>query len=428
MTAEYLVIRLGNTAAAPAHWIAVDDTGARLGPPASGLLSAASAAIGERKVIVLVPGVDVLTTTVEIPLKSRTKIQAALPFALEEFLADDVEELHFAAGPRRENGQIPVSVVRRDKLREWIDWLNNAGIEPSSIIADNLGLARIPGTISLLLTENQIFINDGGDTELVLQDMGPGDGLAAIGALDNGQDTDKGDEESGIADTPRHVLVYCEAGIDEKYSHDWIGIRHEFNSLDIKVLPDGILPRLAVTVATGIGINLLQGEFGAKTEYANLFQPWKIAAILLLALGVTMLASKSVDYYNLRNLEAQLQQRFLAEYRQIVPGATDVRDPVAAVSSLRARAGGSGSDSPELLLQSLQQLSRAMQRNQTAHIEAISYRAGVVDIRLSAPSVAVLDNIRQIIDESGTFAARILSTDQDGDVVNSRIQIQASGA
>ena len=111
----------------------------------------------------------------------------------------------------------------------------------------------------------------------------------------------------------------------------------------------------------------------------------------------------------------------------MVPVATYCRDPIAAVSSLRAGAAGSGSDSPYLLLHSLQQLSRAMQRNQTAHIEAISFRGGVVDIRLSAPSVAVLDSIRQIIDESGTFAARILSTDQDGDVVNSRIQIQANG-
>ena len=424
--AEFLVIRLSGEIDAVAHWIAVDDTGARLSPLVAGPLSAASTNIGDRKVIVLVPGVEVLTTTIDIPLKSSARIQAALPFALEEFLADDVEDLHFAAGPRRDSGQIPVSVVRRDKLKLWINALTEAGIQPFSIIADNQGLARIPGTISLLLTENEIFINDGGDTELVLQDVGPGDALAAIGALDNGQAIPANPEESATADTPRHVLVYCEAGEDDQYSHEWIGIRHEFDSVDIKILPDGILPRLAVTVGSGGGINLLQGEFGAKTEYAGLFRPWKYAAILLLALTGTMLAAKSVDYYKLRVLESQLQERFLTEYRNIVPGATEVRDPVAAVSSLRARTGGS--DTPELLLQSLEQLSRAMQRNQAAHIEAISYRAGVVDIRLSAPSVAVLDNIRQLIDDSGTFNARILSTDQQGDVVMSRIQIQASGA
>ena len=423
--AEYLVIRLSEKNDALAHWIVVDDTGARLSPPVAGQLSAASTDIGDRNVIVLVPGVEILTMAVDMPAKSKARIQTALPFALEEFLADDVEDLHFAAGSRRENGQLPVAVVRRDKLQEWIGRLDDAGIVPNSIIAENHGLARIPGTISLLLTGNDVFINDGDNIELVLQDLGPADALAAIGALDNGQTISAGDEDASDSDTPRHVLVYCELGDEEKYSHEWIAIRHEFDSVDIKAMPDGILPRLAVTVGAGAGISLLQGEFGAKTEYAGIFRPWKYAAILLLALTVTMLTAKSIDYYQLQNLESRLQAQFMAEYRQIVPGTSPVRDPVAAVSSLRARTGGSAT--PEVLLQTLVQLSRALQSNQSANIEAISYRGGVVDIRLSAPSVSVLDQIRQRIGESGSFDAKILSTDQNGEVVNSRIQIQANG-
>jgi len=427
--AEYLVIRLGRNADAPVQWIAVDDSGARLGSPASGSLPDAANDIGERKVIALVPAVDVLTTTVEIPLKSNARIQAALPFALEEFLADDVENLHFAAGARRDSQKIPASVVRREKMNAWIEALTDAGIAPVSIIADNQGLARIPGTISLLLAENQIFINDGNDIELVLQDLGPADALACIGALDTGQasvDAEEAEDAGPVTSVSRHVLVYCEPGEDDTYAREWIGIRHDFDSLDIKVLPDGILPRLAVTVGAGAGVNLLQGEFGARTEYAIMFRPWKYAAILLLVLTGTLMAAKSVNYYQMSKLEVQLQEKFLQDYQQIVPGATEVRDPVAAVSSLRSRSGNS--DAPELLLESLHQLSRAMLDNQAAHIEAISYRAGVVDIRLSAPSVAVLDSIRQIIDANGAFSAKILSTDQDGETVNSRIQIQASGA
>jgi general secretion pathway protein L len=186
------------------------------------------------------------------------------------------------------------------------------------------------------------------------------------------------------------------------------------------------LPRLAVTVGTGAGINLLQGEFGPKAEYASLLRPWKYAAILLLAFGATMMTKKLVDYYQLGILESELQEQFLTDYREIVPGATDVRDPAGAVSSLQSQTGVTVVS--ELMLESLEQLSRAIQRNQEARIEAISYRDGVVDVRLSAPNVSVLDNIQQSIDESGVFEARILSTDQDGETVNSRIQIQVNGA
>lgn len=422
--AEFLVIRLGERMEDLAQWIAVDDSGARLSPPVVGPLADAATDVGERKIIVLVPGVDVLSTAVDMPLKSKNRIQAALPFALEEFLADDIENLHFAAGPRTGDGRVPVSVVRRDKLDGWMKALSDADIVASSIIAENQGLARIPGTISVLLADSQLFINDGAETDIVLQGLGPRDGLKAIGALDIAPSDSDDDADSNAP--PRHVLVYCESDEEEKFSHEWASMRLEFDSLDVKILPDGILPRLAVTVGTGAGINLLQGEYGAKAEYAGLLRPWKYAAILLLAFGATLLTAKYVDYYKLGILESELRGQFLAEYRQIVPGATDVRDPAGAVASLRSRTGVTASS--EILLDSLEHLSRALQQNQDARIEAISFRAGVIDIKLSAPSISVLDNIQRLIDESGAFEAKILSTDPDGDIVNSRIQIQEHGA
>jgi hypothetical protein len=51
-----------------------------------------------------------------------------------------------------------------------------------------------------------------------------------------------------------------------------------------------------------------------------------------------------------------------------------------------------------------------------------------VDIRVTAPNVATLDKIQRSIGESGGFVASIQSTDQEGERVSSRMQIQAGGA
>ena len=424
--AEFLVIRIGERADHLAQWIAVDSTGARRSPPLTGPLGEAGSDIGDRQVIVLVPGTEVLTTSVDIPVKGGSRLHAALPYALEDQLAEDVDQLHFAAGTRRSSGRIPVAIVSRVRLAEWIAWLTDCGIQPSAMISDNYGLARIPGTISLLVAEGQVMINDGADVELVMQGVSPSDALVAIGALDGNADGD--DHESNQAASPamsRHVLVYCEAEDEEKYQHDWLAIRNEMESVDVNLLSDGVMPRLAVTVASGAGVNLLQGDFGARTEYAGLLRPWRYAAILLLALGVVGIAAKATDLYVLQRQEAELKQQFEAEYRQIAPGAPAVEDPTRLVASLRARLGTS--DTPPLFLQSLEQLSRALQQNREARIAAISFRAGVVDIRLSAPNVSTLDKIQRGISESGQFEAAIKSTDQDGDGVSSRIQIKASG-
>ena len=187
--AEFLVIRISAQSGQVADWIAVDGTGARLTQPVSGPLMEAVNDVGDRSVIVLVPSAEVLTTSVDIPVKGGARLQAALPFALEEHLAEDIDKLHFAAGTRRSSGSIPVAVINRKRLSEWIDMLSEAGIQPSAMIPDNYGLARIPGTISLLVAEDQVMINDGADVELVMQGVSPGDALAAIGALDDPSQT-----------------------------------------------------------------------------------------------------------------------------------------------------------------------------------------------------------------------------------------------
>jgi hypothetical protein len=132
--------------------------------------------------------------------------------------------------------------------------------------------------------------------------------------------------------------------------------------------------------------------------------------------------------FRLTRQETALMAEFHVQYRQISPGAADVVDPSAVVSSLRTRAGAGTAGTAPVFLQSMEQLSRAMQQNQAVRIEAISYRSGVVDVRLSAPDVATLDNIQRVVGETGRFTAAIQSTDQDGEKVSSRIQIQANGA
>lgn len=421
---DYLVIRLGENANELAHWMAVDSSGARRSQPVEGTLAEAVTDIQDREVIVLVPSAEVLTTSVDIPVKGA-KLQAALPYALEEYLAEDVESLHFAAGTKRSSGRTPVSVVSHERMREWLAILDEAGIMSNSIIADSYGLARIPGTISMLLAADLVFINDGNDIELVMQGVSPGDALAAIGALDDGAESES-DEETPISPMPRHVLVYCEPGDDERYQHDWIAMRHELDSVDVKLLPDGVMPRLAVTVATGSGINLLQGQYALKKEYSGLFKPWKTAAMLLAAFALIGLGAKSADYYLLTRQETELRQMFNAEYQQMLPGAPEVDDPAAVVESLRRRIGDV--DSPPVFLQTMEQLSRAVSQNRNAKIQAISFRAGVIDLRVSAPDVATLDGLQRAIAQNSQFQATIQSTDQDGEAVSSRIQIQVTGS
>ncbi len=419
--AEFLVIRLGTDENAHASWIAVDDAGTRRTPPVMGPLDEAVKDIGGREVIVLVPAGETSTLTCDLPAKGA-RLRAALPFALEEQVADEIENLHFAPGTRRAGGNLPVVVVAHNRMSAWIERLRDAGISPARLVPEDHGLAIVPNTVSMLVAEHQIVFNDGADLEFVMQGVTPTDALAAAGLFGDEGLSDEAQEAS------RHLLVYCEPTDEQRFENDWNVLRQHLDSVDINLLPDGVLPRLAVTVASGAGVNLLQGRYGERTDMSAIFRPWRYAAALLLAMGVLGIAGKAIDYFRLSGEEAALKEQFTAEYRKIRPDDTrEIMDPLGTVTSIRRSFGTAGA-APAVFLPSLQQLAAAIQENEEAEILAISYRAGVIDVRLTAPDVSTLDKIQKSVSQSARFTASIQSTDRVGDQVSSRIQIREVGS
>ena len=415
--AEYLVIRPAQ-GDRPAQWVRVDTNGAQRGGVSSGPLGMAAAELGDAGAILLVPAPDVLLTSVRIPARSNARIRSALPFALEETLADDVDDLHFASGPKQDDGRVPVAVVSRQKLSSWLAELSEAGIEPIRLIAESQGIGRIPGTMTLLVDGKTLMFNDGDKLDFVMQDVKPSDVLVAADKL--GEEASEDEEQD-----KGHLVVFCDAATESQFEHDWIALRHELGSVDVTVMPDGALPKLAATVAAGHGINLLQGDYGRAPEYRAMLRPWKTAAVLILGFCLLAAGSKGLDLWRLGQERDALQQQFAAEYQLVRPGdSREIADPANTVRSLQRGAGGTSA--PPVFLQALQALGAAVATNESASIEAISYRAGVVDIRLVAPDIATLDAIQQAVSSSGLFQASIQSTQQVGDVIDGRIQIRES--
>jgi general secretion pathway protein L len=141
--AEFLVIRLGADDDSYASWIAVDNDGTRRTPPVTGPLEEAVKDTGSREVIALVPAGETSTLTCDLPAKGA-RLRAALPFALEEQVADEIENLHFAPGARRAGGDLPVTVVAHDRMDAWLERLRDAGISPARLVPEVSRSYRTP--------------------------------------------------------------------------------------------------------------------------------------------------------------------------------------------------------------------------------------------------------------------------------------------
>lgn len=425
--ADNIVIRLFEHPDQPVEWMLTDATGARHGAPERGALSAAAAAVGSHNVIIMLPAEDALITSAEVPAKGAKLLQA-LPYALEEQLAEDVDKLHFAAGKRRSNGRTPVAIIQRERIDSYMTRLRTAGIEPAAVYSEAQGLARIPGTISLLIDGETLIANNGDDTEVALRALSPGDALVALGALDDESDRQDDDEDSAPR-LPKHVLVYLNEDDNARYENDWLALRNELDSIEPRILPDGALPRLAATLSTGKAINLLQGDYAVKKSMSAAWQPWRLVAGLAVIMGLLASVERITGYYALKREHNRVQVELTEQWGKTVPWISPMpENPGRRLDSELRRIGAQGNSAGDaLFLRSLQAVAGAMVDNRDAAIQGISFRSGATDIQLTVPNETVLDKIRSSIGQNNALEASIQRLDRDDREGNYKGRLQIKG-
>ena len=94
--------------------------------------------------VVLLSGRVALYRQPTINASQRKHLQPALPYLLEDELAEEISELHFASTLPKEGRTLPIVVIRKDKMECLLDLLAQQSISPDRIVAE-----------SNLMSENQ---------------------------------------------------------------------------------------------------------------------------------------------------------------------------------------------------------------------------------------------------------------------------------
>jgi len=92
----------------------------------------------EDDVIGVVPGEWVTSHQVTLPAKTRKQFTAALPYALEESISEDIENLHFVCANWKAGEPCTVQVVAKDKMQEWQALANHFRLPIQQLIPDHI--------------------------------------------------------------------------------------------------------------------------------------------------------------------------------------------------------------------------------------------------------------------------------------------------
>jgi general secretion pathway protein L len=388
-------------AASPCAWALLDDAG-NMRDSGNGTLASMPQC---DEALVIVAAGRVLATAAVLPRIKRSKLETALPFALEDALIDDVSEAHVTPGAKLPDGRTALYTLNKGWLARFLAASAAAKVRVRRIVPEFCLLPARANEWSVAWDGAQGFL-------ATAHSLG--------GALDSGSDT-----RAPVAlqlrlqqDAPAALRLFALGS--EVQSPNWgikVPVICERQSFDWRKAE---IPAEAP--------NLLWGKFAPPPRVSE-FLPWLrpalMAALLLFGVEVTI-----------TNLEWALLAQ---EKRQLVSGMTETfretfgADAVVVDAPLQMRrnlarlrhAAGASDDGDFSPL--LEKFSAAMSSVPGSTLRTLRYDDGKLDIEMTLAGTAALDTLRQRVAETG-LVAQVTDTQDAGGAMSVQLRVAAGGA
>ncbi|BFL81730.1 type II secretion system protein GspL [Shewanella baltica] len=366
---ERLFIRLGRTAEQACSWLVWSEQEQEI--IASGELANAQGLstlterAGNRPVDVLVPAAAMTLTSVHLPEKGQRQALKALPFILEEALAEDVDAMHFTVGPR-DGDALSVVAVAHEQMQTWLSCLTEAGLKVKRIVPDCLALPLQECKWAAMNFGNELLLRTGLATgqslplpwlPIALEQLRPAQGEVSVASYTDMQ-------LEGVELKPQSL------------------------ELPMLVLARGILHA---------PVNLLSGVYTPKREYSKQLMMWKSAAIVIAIACVLALVNKGLTIHQVNGQIADLKAQSESIYQQVVPGNSRIVNLRSQMESqLRALQGqGSGAE----FFAMLDGLQDAFKQVPELKPNSLRFESARNEIRMqvSAKNYAQIEKFKEIV-------------------------------
>jgi general secretion pathway protein L len=336
---ETLFIRLGSQAHHTIHWLIAAGSNTRGNNGSSHSISGNSDTFeiigsgelanaeqlseltdkaAQRVVKIIVPSSDVLLKRLSVPAKSNRAMRLAVPYMLEDNLAQDVDQLFFAYAELKkdsEENNCFTAIVAHKQIEQWLEWLNVADIEANVFVPEVLTLPKVANAWSAIALGE-------GDRQQTIVRQGAWQGFTLdlatwqlqCQAMSSPQsDNDDVDQNADIQVNSYSPLAYSE-------------------QLNINSMPEELpLALMAKNYHHSDNFNLLQGKYKVKDRQVSRMQPWYwVAAVAVFALCLNFTFT-AVQLWQVNAQKAQVEAQIISQYKKAFPQTKRVR--IATIKS-----------------------------------------------------------------------------------------------
>ena len=360
---------------------------------------------GRGPATLVIPGEWLHLMRAEFPSRSRQKVRQAVPFVLEERLAEDVERLHFALGPHLGDGEFPVGVIARDLLRRCLEALEEAGITIERAVAEPHLLPRHADGPSVWLEQGRAVVREDDWKGFACE-------IELLPTLLGG--SRPADEHPAA----RPVHVYAPAGVG-KQAIEWpAGVEPIEHAGEVDPIGPADEPRAP--------LDLLQGEFERQDRAKALIRAWRPAAILAV---VAVLVQTGPMAWEARQLEARLQHTedqiaevfhdALPDTRRMVNPRVQLQQALDQLEQPEASRVG--------MLELLGKAAPILSASRENELQGIEYSDQTLTLRVATRRYADVETLRSRLADAGGMDVELVGANTREGRTEASIRITGTG-
>lgn len=353
---------------------------------------------GSRKLVVLVSSTDVRLSSVNVPARQAAKVLQAAPYALEDQLAEDVDTLHFALGPRQPGGSHPVAIVAKSKMEEWLAPFRAANLMPDVLVPETLCLPEADADRwSALAEPGHITVRSAG--------------------------------YNGFGCADEDLPLFLELADPDKKARLRILIPRSFHGdftqlgWPVDLLPGFAEPMEALLQNYGDDstINLMQGAYSVREDLKRLWKPWRVAATMVAVWIALTGINHGVQAFKLkRQIDAQ-DQANVERWLQLYPAETRTNNLAMLVDQKLSLAKGGGAHGS--LLPLLGTLSSALTATPGLLTQTLQFRDGALFVALKGTDLQQLETLRAWFAQHHGASMEVQSANAGSEGVQIRIKL-----
>lgn len=371
--------------------------------------------------LVIVPAEDVLVTQVEVSAKQRRHLGKALPFLVEEVVAESIENMHLASGKASNNGLVEVLAASHLKMAAWLDCCRQIGLEPDWLVSETSAMPVDRGQWAICLDCDHSLIKVAHGPALKTDNRNLENMLELL--LENSAIAPSGTVNLMVT---RQASENCQAqisSVEARFENDGVGEVVKPETVDS--IFDYLCQSLCRQFASGNRpVNLLQSPYSAPKKTGKDIN-WRLFAyVAAICVTLQFVFDMAMGLY-LNHKAQRLDQEITQLYRSLFPGDKKIVNVKVQMENHLKQAKTSTDQGDFLQMMGIVGYQmKNMNRLQDMQIQQVRYDKAQLEmiLDLNVRQVQQLDQFKQQLNGQG-LAVTIMSASEDRQWVKGRLRI-----